>query len=79
MRSLLMLPLKWNFIITENLPNTLASGTSATFSLSFKPSALGNRSAMISIAHNDADKNPFTFKLYGEGTQKLTQTISIVK
>ena len=47
---------------------TLAPGASTTFSLIFKPTAAGLRSAVIQIANNDADESPFDFKLSGTGT-----------
>lgn len=47
---------------------TLAASASATFEVTFTPSALGMRTAEIQIASNDADENPFQIALTGAGT-----------
>jgi hypothetical protein len=46
---------------------TLNPGASTTFTVSFKPTAAGQRSATLRIASNDRDENPFDIKLTGEG------------
>ena len=46
---------------------SLAAGTSTTFSVTFKPSAAGPRTALLRIASNDADENPFDIALSGNG------------
>ena len=38
-----------------------------TFEITFDPSALGDREATVSVA-NDADKDPYTFDILGQGT-----------
>ncbi len=38
-----------------------------SFEIEFSPSAIGLRSATVSIANNDADENPFTFSIQGTG------------
>jgi hypothetical protein len=52
------------------------SGGTTTFEITFQPSALGIRTASISIANNDADENPYTFAIQGEGII-CTSTVSI--
>ena len=60
-----------NDFVTGALSKTsLAAGESASFNVSFKPSAKGTRTAAIHIASNDADENPFDIKLSGEGASK---------
>ena len=50
------------------LPATVAGLGSTTFTVTFNPSALGLRSATVSIANNDADENPYDFAIQGTGT-----------
>jgi surface protein len=49
------------------LPTTVTGGSSQTFTITFNPSMVGDRVATISIANNDADENPYTFAINGEG------------
>ncbi|RZJ73629.1 choice-of-anchor D domain-containing protein [Flavobacterium sp.] len=46
---------------------TIAGGASQIFSVTFNPSAVGARNAMINFATNDADNNPYNFNLRGTG------------
>jgi uncharacterized delta-60 repeat protein len=59
---------------TSGLSTTLTAGASTTFTVTFVPATLGNRSAALQIANNDADENPFDIALtgYGTGTQNFT-------
>ena len=54
---------------TVGLPGTatLESGESTTFTVTFSPTAIGARSAVIHIASNDDDENPFDINLIGNG------------
>ena len=56
-----------DFSLAAPLPATLAPGASTSFSLVFTPAALGNHSALVAIASDDADENPFTFTIQGRG------------
>jgi hypothetical protein len=56
-----------DFTLAEPLPATLAPGATTPFSLVFDPAVLGDRSAVVSIASDDADENPFTFTIQGRG------------
>jgi|GEM_PF-777273 len=47
------------------LPGTLAPGASATFTVTFSPSALGVRTAVVQIASNDASASPFSIQVTG--------------
>lgn len=47
--------------------SSIAAGGSTTFEVTFTPTAAGTRSATISIANDDADENPYTFAIQGEG------------
>ena len=56
-----------DFLISTMGASSLAPGASTTFSVTFKPTATGNRSAILRIASNDADENPFDITLTGSG------------
>lgn len=58
---------------------SVAASGSTTFEVTFQPSALGVRSAVLSIANNDADENPYNFNIQGTGiTCTATTTISSI-
>ena len=59
-----------NFIVTAPLSTTVAPGKTTTFTVSFKPSAKGTRTAAIHIKSNDADESPFDIQLTGAGAAK---------
>lgn len=46
----------------------IPAASSATFTVTFDPSAVGLRTATISIASNDCDENPYDFAVEGTGT-----------
>lgn len=64
-----------DFIITQPVVTTLASGVTTTFTVSFKPTATGARSATLLIASNDADDNPFEINLTGMGTKPAPEIV----
>jgi hypothetical protein len=45
----------------------IAPSTNLAFRIVFDPSALGLRTATLSIANNDSDENPYTFAIQGTG------------
>ncbi len=49
----------------------LASGATWTFTLSFNPAATGLRDAVMHIASNDADENPFDVNYLGFGNAQV--------
>jgi DNA-binding beta-propeller fold protein YncE len=51
-----------------NPASPIPAGGSATFTVTFDPSAVGLRTATISIASNDCDENPYDFAVEGVGT-----------
>ena len=59
-----------NFTVKPPLKSSLASGASTTFKVTFKPSAKGNRKAVIHIKSNDGNENPFDIALTGKGVTK---------
>ena len=57
------------------LPNTpVAASGSTTFQVTFTPSQLGLRKAILSIANNDlvVSKNPYVFHIQGTGSNAFT-------
>lgn len=56
------------FAVQAPLSSRIASGTSTTFRVTFKPLASGLRSATLSIANDDADEPSFVFSIQGTGT-----------
>lgn len=46
---------------------TLAAGVTTTFTVTFSPSAVGARNAVVAIASNDPNENPFEINVTGNG------------
>jgi methionine-rich copper-binding protein CopC len=63
-------------VTTQPSGATIAIGGSLTFVVEFNPTALGTRTATISIANDDSNENPYTFNIQGTGTNTVP-TISI--
>lgn len=63
---------------TTAMPAMLAPGAATSFTVTFSPTAEGTRNAVIEIASNDADENPFEIALAGRthavGFQAATQS-----
>lgn len=57
-----------DFTVTAIPSATIAAGGSTTFNITFNPSALGLRTATLTIANNDTDENPYNFNIQGKGT-----------
>ena len=58
-----------DFILTKpKLPLTLAPNGSSKLPVTMLPTAKQNRTASLTITSNDADENPFSLGLTGEGT-----------
>ncbi|MGE0083604.1 MAG: tandem-95 repeat protein [Desulfococcaceae bacterium] len=49
------------------LPATITGGNSANFDVTFDPSALGLRTATVTVASSDCDENPYDFAVQGTG------------
>ena len=56
-----------DFMVTVVPSITVTSVSNNTFQITFDPSAVGDRTATISIANNDTDENPYTFAIQGTG------------
>jgi hypothetical protein len=59
------------FILTTDASTPVAPGGSTSFTVRFTPTSPGVKTATISIANNDADKNPYTFTITGTGTGEI--------
>ena len=57
-----------DFTVTTQPAATVAAGGATTFQVTFDPSAIGVRTAALSIANNDADENPYNLSIQGAGT-----------
>jgi uncharacterized cupredoxin-like copper-binding protein len=56
-----------DFLLGALGATTLAPGASTTFTVAFKPTSGGVRNAVLQVASNDADENPFDVSLTGSG------------
>jgi hypothetical protein len=56
-----------DFTVTAQPTNQIRPAGSSTFTVVFDPSAVGLRTASISIANNDLNENPFNFAIQGTG------------
>ena len=54
-----------DFTVTQPALTTLAPNASTTFTVSFAPTAIGERSAVVKIASSDYDENPFDLRVSG--------------
>jgi len=58
-----------DFTVTQtSVTSPIAAESNATFTVSFTPSAAGNRSAVLTIMNNDANEGTYTINLTGTGT-----------
>ncbi|MFC2096944.1 choice-of-anchor D domain-containing protein [Bacteroidota bacterium] len=58
-----------DFSVSVNPTTPVASGGGfTTFIIQFDPSAVGLRTATLTIANNDTDENPYNFNIQGTGT-----------
>lgn len=56
-----------DFIVTQQPSSPVAVGSSTTFEVLFQPSAGGRlREAMVSIANDDSNENPYNFAIAGD-------------
>lgn len=57
-----------DFSVTSIPSSSISASGSTTFQVSFNPSAVGTRTASISIANDDSNENPYNFSIQGTGT-----------
>ena len=56
-----------DFTVTAIPTTPILAGANTTFNITFNPSALGLRTATLTIANDDADENPYNFDIQGTG------------
>ena len=61
-----------DFTLTVIPSTPITAASSTTFAITFNPSAIGIRTASVSIANNDSDENPYNFDIQGEGIDANT-------
>jgi sugar lactone lactonase YvrE len=67
---------KADFKVLKSPPTSLTAGGSGVAVIGFAPGALGQRSAILRIASNDSDENPFDVPLQGVGLPPVAPTIT---
>ncbi|HPB24178.1 MAG TPA: choice-of-anchor D domain-containing protein [Bacteroidales bacterium] len=56
-----------DFSVTGTPTSPVSAGGSTTFTVHFVPTAVGVRTATLTIANNDLDENPYNFDIVGTG------------
>ncbi len=64
-----------DFTVSQAPSTPIAASSSTTFKITFDPSIVGVRTAVVSIANNDSNKNPYTFTIQGTGTNSSLSDI----
>lgn len=64
-----------DFTVTQQPGSSVAMGASTTFSIVFAPGSTGLKSALVTLANNDSNENPYTFQIQGQG-ENLPLTIA---
>ncbi len=67
-----------DFSVTAIPSTPIAGNASTTFNITFTPSALGLRTATISISNDDSNENPYTFNIQGTGTNNITTFSDVI-
>ncbi len=57
-----------DFTVTAQPASTVMPGGGTTFQVTFDPSMVGLREAMLSFSNNDPGENPYSFAVQGTGT-----------
>lgn len=57
-----------DFALISPPSSPVVAAAQTPFQITFSPTALGIRKAIVSIATNDSDENPYTFAISGTGT-----------
>jgi hypothetical protein len=56
-----------DFTLTTSPAASIAGSGNTTFSITFNPSAIGLRTANVTIINSDSDENPYNFNIQGTG------------
>ncbi len=62
-----------DFTLTAIPMALILPGNNTTFDITFDPSGSGLRTAIVSIANDDSNENPYTFYIQGYGDAPLTE------
>jgi hypothetical protein len=65
-----------DFSITETPVSSVTGLGTTTFTVTFKPSAVGDRTATVSIVNSDSDESLYTFAISGYGFTPKNLTVS---
>ncbi len=69
-----------DFTLSQTPSATIAAGGGTTgFTIRFVPSEEGMRTALVSIASDDSDENPYTFAIQGEGLPTPPPVLTLVE
>lgn len=70
------------FVVSAEPTSPVAAGSTATFQVTFTPTATGTRNATLSIDNDDSNENPYNYSIRGTGTAPeidvLGNSVSIV-
>ncbi len=66
-----------DFAVTQPSSSTVAAASNTTFTVTFNPSAVGTRNAMLTITNNDANEGTYTINLQGTSTASPTPEINV--
>ena len=67
-----------DFQVTQQPTTPVAATTGmTTFDITFSPSSMGVKNAVVSIANDDPDENPYTFNITGTGTDTTPPVITL--
>ena len=58
--------------VVSNAPTTVAAGSTATFDVTFTPTALGIQNATITVNNDDADEGVYDFAVKAEGIEPIS-------
>jgi hypothetical protein len=67
-----------DFILSTRPLSPIAPGGSSTFMITFTPSATGIRKATLSISNSDANENPYTYSIQGNGVDNPAPAITSI-
>ena len=64
------------FVVTASPADPVLPGGSTTFTVAFRPTATGTRTAVLHLASNDNDENPFDITFTGFGERHILANLS---
>ncbi len=66
-----------DFTLSTQPASPVAPGGTTTFQITFDPTAIGLRSATLTIANDDTNENPYDFAIQGTGTNSAPTGIAL--